>query len=267
MRETLSEIPQKIGDESMIEVVDITSENIQEKGFFCMRSKPKSEGYQSKLTWLLNRFQDGLKLKVLEDNGHPKGFIEYIPIENSWRGVKGSNYLLIHCMWIVGKAKGKGYGSKLLLDCIEDAKLHNKSGVAMVASSQTWLADKDFFIKNGFESVEQAPPCFELIVKKFNDHQVIPKFNHGWEERASKYRDGITILKSDQCPYIHDAVETILEVAAERGINSKVIDIDNSNAAQFAASAYGTFNVIYNGKLLTYHPINKRELHKKLDQA
>lgn len=231
-----------------------------------MRSKPKSEGYRRKLAWLLKRFDEGLRLKIIEHDGHPMGFIEYIPIEHAWRTVKGENYLFIHCLWIVGKGKGNGYGTILLNECINDARRLNKSGVSIMTSSQTWLADKHFFLKNGFESVDHAPPSFELLVKRFDDNP-IPEFNHGWDERAGKYRDGITILKSDQCPYIHDAVITILKVAKERNLKINIIEIESSESAKYAVSAYGVFSVIYNGKLLTYHPVNKRELQKLLDQA
>ncbi|GGG15452.1 N-acetyltransferase [Paenibacillus albidus] len=210
------------------------------------------------------RFQEGLHLKIIEDNGHPKGFIEYIPSEYNWRGICGTNYMVIHCLWIVGKGKGKGYGSSLLNACLNHAKTLNKSGVAMVTSSETWLSDKSFFIKYGFKSVDIAPPCFELIVNSFDNHS-IPHFNHGWEQRAEKYSQGITIIRADQCPYFEEAVNLILEVASEREIPSKVIHIENCKDAQNAPSAYGVFNILLNGELLTYHPINKRELNKLLD--
>lgn len=248
----------------MVHIVDITKENIEAKGFFCMRSKPKSQGYQSKLAWLRERLEEGLKLKILEENGRPKGFIEYIPSESNWRGITGSNYLVIHCLWIVGRGKGNGYGSKLLNLCLDDALAHNKSGVAMVTSADTWLADKAFFIKHGFVSVDQAPPSFELIVKRFNDDPH-PRFNHGWEERSKQYKDGITIIKADQCPYFEEAVNIIIEAANERGIKTNVIQLSDHTEAQNAPSAYGVFNVILNGRLLTYHPLNKREFIKKLD--
>ena len=249
----------------VVEIVDVHPGNIQEKGFFCMRSKPQSDGYRKKLSWLLERFKEGLKLKIIEDNGRPKGFIEYVPIEYGWRGVQGNDYMLIHCLWVVGKGKGKGYGARLLAACIEDAKKQNKSGVAMVTSSQTWLSDKPFFMKHGFESVDFAPPCFELVAIRF-DGKPYPKLNHGWEERAQTYGNGITVLKSDQCPYIEDAVHTIVEVARERGIPSTVIDLDHAEKAQLAPTAYGVFQVIYNGNVLTYHPLTKRELNRLLDR-
>ncbi|MUG65096.1 GNAT family N-acetyltransferase [Paenibacillus campinasensis] len=250
----------------MIEIVEVTADNIQDKGFFCMRSKPKTEGYQRKQEWLLRRFEEGLKLKIIEEDGYPRGFMEYTPIEFAWRGVTGENYLFIHCLWIVGRGKGKGYGKQLLNDCIEDARRSRKSGVSIMTSSQTWLADKSFFTKQGFELVDQTPSGFELLARRFDDSPV-PRLVHGWEERAAGYREGLTILKSDQCPYIQDAVTTIVEVAQERNIPIQVMDMESSGDAQHAVSAYGSFNVIYNGKLLTYHPVTKRELYKLLDQA
>lgn len=249
----------------MIEIVDINRDNLHQKGFFCMRSKPNSPGYQRKLAWLTDRLQEGLHLKIIEDDGYPRGFIEYIPSEHNWRGITGTNYMVIHCLWVVGRGKGKGLGSSLLQACLSHAKELGKSGVAMVTSSETWLTDKAFFMKYGFKSVDTAPPCFELVVNSFDDRPV-PQFNHGWEERAGIYSEGLTIIRADQCPYLEDAVKSILEVAEERGIPSKVIHIENCIEAQNAPSPYGVFNVLLNGEVLTYHPMTKRELNKLLDK-
>ena len=75
--------------------------------------------------------------------------------------------------------------------------------------------------------------------------------------------------RSDQCPYINDAVKRMLETAGEIGIQTQVVELGNCQEAQdLAPSAYGIFNVVYNGKLLTadFHPIGKKELLKRLDK-
>lgn len=36
-----------------------------------------------------------------------RGFIEYLPGEHAWRAVHADGYLFIHCLWVVGKSKGK----------------------------------------------------------------------------------------------------------------------------------------------------------------
>ncbi|MFC4598904.1 GNAT family N-acetyltransferase [Cohnella hongkongensis] len=247
----------------MANIVDVTAVNVEESGFFCMRSKPKSAGYQRKRSWLQQRFAEGLKVKMVEEDGQPKGFIEYMPIEYAWRAVLGDRYMVIHCLWIVGRGKGKGYGSKLLEACIEDAREQDKSGVAMVSSRGTWLANKELFLKYGFQVVDEAPPAFELLVKKFREGPS-PQFPGDWAERAGKYPNGITVLRSDQCPYVDQAVQVIVETARELDVQVKVIELRDCQDARNAPSAFGVFTVMYNGELLTYHPVTKRELLKLL---
>jgi hypothetical protein len=38
-------------------IVTVDATNIAQHGFFCCKSKPKSEGYGRKLTWLEQRFR------------------------------------------------------------------------------------------------------------------------------------------------------------------------------------------------------------------
>ncbi|PAD69740.1 hypothetical protein CHH83_06860 [Bacillus sp. 7586-K] len=87
-----------------------------------MRSKPKNAGYQKKLSWLKERFTEGLSLKIIQEDGKHRGFIEYIPGTHTWRAINAKKYMVIHCFWVVGKSKGKGYGSMLLDECIKEQK-------------------------------------------------------------------------------------------------------------------------------------------------
>lgn len=72
---------------SNLNILEVNESNVERYGFFCMRSKRNSEGYQNKLLWLKSRFREGLKLKLIRDGEFPLGFIEYIPGEYSWRSV------------------------------------------------------------------------------------------------------------------------------------------------------------------------------------
>jgi GNAT superfamily N-acetyltransferase len=241
-----------------VKVVTVEATNMAEQGFFCYKSKPKSEGYRRKLNWLEQRFSEGMRIKILYEGDRSVGFIEYIPGEYAWRAINAEGYMVIHCLWVVGKGKGKGYGSRLLNECVEDARNLGKQGVAMVTSSGVWLADKKILLKNGFESVDQAPPTFELLVKRFDDAP-LPAFPKNWDERLSRYGSGMTIIRSDQCPYIPDAVQGALEFASERGVETRVVEMTSAREVRDSApSAYGVFSVVYNGKLATYHYIDKK---------
>lgn len=250
-----------------IQILTIDAANVAEQGFFCYKSKPKSEGYRRKLNWLEQRFAEGLKIKMLVENGRSVGFIEYIPGEYAWRAVNANDYMVVHCLWVVGRGKGKGYGSRLLDACIADAREKAMQGVAMVTSSRVWLADKKIFLKNDFEVVDQAPPSFDLLIKNFGDAPTIPSFPSDWEERAARYPSGLTIFRSDQCPYIVDAAKIFAKTAAELSIPTQEIELATAREVQeLAPSAYGLFNVVYNGKLLSYHYLTKKQLLKRLHE-
>ena len=72
------------GDDMMndnAKIVPVDATNVAEQGFFCYKSKPKSEGYGRKLDWLEQRFSEGLKIKIVYEGKRSFGFIEYIPGE------------------------------------------------------------------------------------------------------------------------------------------------------------------------------------------
>jgi GNAT superfamily N-acetyltransferase len=251
---------------SDFEIVTVDAANVGEYGFFCYKSKPKSEGYRQKLDWLRPRFSEGLRIQILFEDGRSVGFIEYMPGESTWRAVHAPGYLLVHCLWVVGRAKKKGYGSRLLERCVEDARRMRKHGVAMVTSSRNWLAGSKLLLKNGFEVVDHAPPTFELLVKKLGEFPS-PAFPGDWDERLSRCGPGLTIVRSSQCPYVEAAVQAAVKAADDLGIGARVIELGSGQEARdLAPSAYGTYNVVYDGKLLTYHSVGRRDLLRLLDK-
>ncbi|MBC8186412.1 GNAT family N-acetyltransferase [candidate division KSB1 bacterium] len=253
-----------MNNETNPKIIDVNADNVEGSGFFCYMSKPKSEGYAKKLNWLKDRFVEGMRIKMFELP--ERGFIEYIPDEYAWRAVNAKGYMFIHCLWIVGKSKKKGLAGVLLDECISDAQAAGLNGVAMVTSERVWLMGKKLLVKHGFESVEEQKP-FNLMVKKFNDSPS-PSFCQNWEQKASKYSDGLTVIYSAQCPYIVDATNTVLEFVKERGIKSRVVELKSClDVRDLVPSPYGVFSIVYNGKLLSYHYLLPKDLVKMLDKS
>jgi len=161
-------------------IVDVNESNLDEYDLFCHKSKRRGEGYQNKVKWIKERFKEGLRLRLLlihegKRGYRSRGFIEYVPGEYAWRGIDAKGYMVICCIWVVGRNKRKGYGTKLLLECIKDAK--GMKGVAVVTSNGGWLPKNKLFIRNGFENADELPPDFELYVKRFSDSAPPPRFN------------------------------------------------------------------------------------------
>jgi GNAT superfamily N-acetyltransferase len=242
----------------------IDTSNVDRYGFFCYKSKPKTQGFRQKREWLGNCLAEGVRLKIIYEGERSAGFIEYAPGEYTWRAVHAPGYMVIQCMWVVGSGKGKGYGSRLLEQVIDEAERLGMYGVATVSSLSTWLAKKGFFLQHDFEVVDQAPPSFELLVRRF-DSSVLPTFPKDWEGRLKRIPEGLVIYHSGQCPYHAMFVNSLLNAASGMGIPAQTVELKTSREAQtLAPSAYGVFSVVYNGRLLSYRPMGGKTLREML---
>lgn len=246
------------------ELIPVNADNLDSQGFFCYMSKRKTPGYCQKHEWMAARIAEGLKLHMVhETGGRTVGFIEYVPGEYAWRAVRAPGYLVIHCLWVVGKGKGKGYGARLIQRCLDDARAQGKHGVVMAASDGVWLAKKDIFLKHGFVEIAQAPPSFQLLACRFDDAAPLPTFPTDWEARQARYGAGLTVIRTPQCPYIEDATKTVLEFAAEKGIPAQVVTFQSARELQeYSPSPYGVFGIVLDGRLLAYHYLQRKDFDK-----
>ncbi len=249
------------------EIKTVNAVNVDETGFFCYMSKRKEPGYKQKREWLEERFAEGMKIKIIHEiGGRDTAFIEYIPGEYAWRAVHAPGYMVIHCLWVVGKGKGKGYGRLLIEECIKDARAQKMKGVAMLTSDRTWLAGREIFENNGFIQVDEGPPSFQLMVARFGPgpEAGLPK---DWDARARAFGRGLTVIRTAQCPYIENGARDILSFAKARGIRSQVIELKTAKEVQEQSpSAYGVFGTVLDGKLLAYQYLLEKDFDKLLQE-
>jgi GNAT superfamily N-acetyltransferase len=237
------------------EVVDTNADNIGACSF-CGYKAVKNEGHRRKLDWLKKRYAECLRYKVLRSREFGDiGMIEYAPGSQAWRPVEAEGYLVIHCLMVSSKHKGKGLGALLLDDCLRDAKKSNCRGVAVVASSDSFMAGSDFFIKAGFVSVQSNPP-YELLVKKFKPTAPDPRFIVDRERALKRYKKGLTILAADQCPMVAKCVKDIAEAARALGLKPKVVRVRSAKQSRELPTPYGMFSIIYDGRLIVERPVS-----------
>jgi hypothetical protein len=229
-------------DTEKIEIIDTNAENILEYGV-CGYKNIKRAGYPEKIEWLKDRFPElsTFQVNIAGDQLKQVGTSSFTCI---FAGFKRAH-------------KGKGYGSLLLKECLEDAKKEKMHGVATVTRKGPFMMGKALFVKNGFEVVDTAPPDFELLVKKFNKNAPAPGFRGDRDERLRQYGKGLTIIRADQCLYTVKNVREIIETTKkEYGIKPEIIDLKNCKKAQNSPCPFGTFCMIYNGKIIAHHPIS-----------
>ena len=254
----------------MAKTIDINEANIDEYGLFCKKTKKNLVGYQNKVKWIKKRFKEGLKYKLLivkeVDKETSRGMIEYIPGEYNWRGIQADGWMVIHCLWVVGKHKNKGYGSQLIELALKDAKEAGLYGVVgMTADKGGWLPKKNLYEKLGFEKVDELEPYFRLYAKAFSDVATKPKFYPMSKEKLKKYDSGVTIFYSDQCPYVVDLVDEIKDMPKSDKAN--FIKLERCKQAQEnGIYPYGSYCVICNGERILYQHTLKKQIQATLNK-
>ena len=246
-------------DMDNISIIDTTADNIGKYGI-CSYKDVKQDGFCRKIEWMKARHSEGLQIKTLySETGKTQGMIEYVPGEYCWRPVIAPGYMFIHCIFVGFRKdyKGKGYGTQLLNECIADARKENMHGVAVVSREGTWMAKKEFFLKNGFTVVDTASPDFQLLALRFDKNAPLPKFAGDCDKKLARYGNGLTILRSDQCPPLAKAIKEISETAEKvYDIKPRIVELKTYKDAQDSPCAFGTFCVIYNGKIVAHAPIS-----------
>lgn len=243
-----------------VEIIDLTPRNIQNYGVCGYKDVNKHKELRNKIEWFDKYYEKGLRIKaVISDTDSCQGMIEYIPGKFAHRPVKAEGYLFIHCLFVGFKKefKGKGYASALIDEVIRDAEKSVAKGVAVVTRKGSFMADERIFLKKGFKVVDMAEPDFKLLVYKFNQNTEDPQFNINMTLSLKQYGKGLTILRSPQCPYTEKNVNAIVKSAkAVFNIETRVIDLEDSDAIQNMPCAFGTFCIIYNGTVISFHPIS-----------
>lgn len=246
-----------------IEIIDVNPSNVDEFGFFCAMSKPELLGYRDKLVWLEKRFREGLKIKLIRHGG--RGFIEYVPGKFAWRGIVAPQYMVIHCMWVVGRAKGKGQGKVLLEACIGDARAAKLNGVAAVtARKRVGFVDTDFFVHHGFQVV-QTTGGMDLVALKFSSTAPDPRFIGDWERKGSSFGEGLTVVSSPQCPYTYEGAQQVVAIAQGQGMVARAVKLNSlKELRQSSPSPYASFDMVYNGRVISnlFHCMTANRLRR-----
>ena len=245
--------------------ITINSETIEQEHLCCaMADKKHQLGVSAKRAWLKEQLSEGHVFRKLDERG--KVFIEYAPLEKAWVPIAGDNYLYIYCLWVAGSFKGKGYGAELLNSCLADARKTGKSGVCVVSSKKKkpYLSDKQFFIRNGFKTVDIIGSDYELLALSL-DSGTVPHFTDSAKSQRIE-SNILTIYYSPQCPYIPNCVEQVTAYCQQNSLPLDLIKVDTLEKAKSVPCIFNNWAVFYNGKFETTQLLNEGQLKKLLDQ-
>ncbi len=251
----------------MVDLIRVTADNVDRTGFFCKMSARGKPGYEQKLAWLKDRFAEGLEMRLLGSG--ERGFVEFIPGTYAWRAIKGADaYIVIHCLWVVGRSKGKGFGAVLLDEAESHARSNGFAGVAAVTSGGNWLIGRDILASRGYRSVASSPPAFDLMVNQFDAAAPEPEFCGEWDTKLAAHPKGLVVYRSAQCPYLDDAVHHASDAAQETGLS--LTEVPMACVADIrtrSPTPYGVYALALNGRFIAHHYLLKKDILARIASA
>ncbi|MCK0178408.1 N-acetyltransferase [Flavobacteriaceae bacterium S0862] len=250
-----------------MKIIEVTPNNVEQETLFCIKNI-KKPGFESKRKWFEKRYKEGLQLKILKDTSNKMlGFIEFISANQAWRPVNVEKFMFIHCLVVYSKKdRDKGYGSMLINEAEKEAKKQQMSGLCVMTSDGSCMANKTIFEKYGFKEVDKRGR-FELLSRTWDKNADTPKL-FDWTKQQKKYK-GWHLVYADQCPWHDKSAFDLLNTAMDYGIDLKITKINTAKEAKNAPSGYGVFNLLHDGKLLEDHYISatrfKNILNRKVE--
>ena len=249
----------------MSEFIKITEDNIEKEHLCCIiREKKPHPGMKKKRAWLLNRLKDGHVFLKLNEKATV--FIEYEPIETAWVPISGRRYLYIHCLWVLGEYKGKGYGTELMKYAIADAKAQGKAGLCMLGAKKqkAWFSDQSFAEKFGFAEIDSTPDGYKLFALSFDknaEKSALPSFTPG--ARLGKIANKEpTIFYTPQCPYTYQAIENAKKACEKLHLPLIINEVKTSEEAKELPCAFNNFALFFNGIFQTPNLPDEKTLLK-----
>ena len=240
--------------------IDLTRENLAQQHLCCIiRSKTQHPGVEAKRRWLAERLEEGHVFRKLDAKATV--FIEFAPLETAWVPILGENYLYIYCLWVLGEAKGQGYGRSLMESCLSDAKRQGKSGICMLGSEKqkAWLSDQNFAKRYGFETVESTDNGYELLALSLDG--IMPHFAPN--ARTMRIEEqGISIYYDDQCPYAVQQIPQLQQYAEEQEIPLHLHHVTTREQAKTMPCVFNNWAVFVNGKFETVNILDVRTIHR-----
>lgn len=243
-------------------IISVNKDNMNNEHICCAITDKKGENcVSSKKAWLKERFDEGLIFKKLDVRG--KVFIEYLPAENAWCPILAPNYMHINCFWVSGQYKGQGYGRELLENCIIDAQQKGMNGITVISSKKKmpFLSDPIYLKKKGFIVADTAKPFFELLFLPIKSSAPIPKFKDSTKEGMIDDK-GMVLYYSNQCPHTEKYAPLIQVVAANMGMNIKLIKYESKEQAQNAPSPFTTYSLFVDGLFVTNEILSESRFRK-----
>jgi len=155
-----------------IKVIDITTNSRYEKYLYTCISPFPFRKYRKRHEYLTAAIPRGFRKKVSILNEEVVGQIEYAPTEASGYPIIGDDIIVMNCIWVLRRAKGRRLGKQLLTDMMKSEK--KAAGFATIALENHWSGwlRKGHMEYLGFKSIDSVSVTHETkhVGQRFKIH-------------------------------------------------------------------------------------------------
>jgi GNAT superfamily N-acetyltransferase len=131
---------------------------------------------RSRLAWLRRAHSRGVRVEVALLNGEHAGFAYATPIELAPWGPLGRDLMVVPCVWVLPRFKGRGLGRALMQAAETEARRQGFKGVAVIAFHHDfWFMPAQAFEKMGYE-VAAGRGKAAILWKRFDPSAEEPAF-------------------------------------------------------------------------------------------
>jgi len=218
-----------------LEIVDLKPDNIS-KALCCEHNEGHwVGGVEERRKFLLWALAEGkIRGKIAVEGGERAGWIDYYPRPNGW--------VIIGCIVVDEKHKGRGVGRALVNACLEDCK--GSKGV-MVGATIWDHMPKEFFKKFGFTDIDEKSPV-SIMAVKFGEEAPETKKEDEGKKYAPKLEPGrlvIDMFDIGECPTSYVTRELVKEAAKDFGDKIIIREYDRKDKA--VAEKFGGLRGIF----------------------
>lgn len=240
----------------MIQIREVSSGNVAD--FYAPCIPPEGEflraGRESG-TWFIEKMGRGSGGFVAYEDGKPVGRVEFHPLEETFAAISDDDLYFMPCIFVLPEAQKKGCG-RVLMEKVFEATADRK-GVVTVAV-EGWMP-KEFFLKLGFEIVQQMGPSYLLLKKNQGDAQCawVPL---GFSARDEPDEVNVEAVMSYQCPFMIVNYRKLMARAAE--LSDKVEVTEYVLSDRESLHKYGQMNLYIDGHAPFVGPGSEEDLER-----
>ena len=261
-------------------IEDLLMDNIKDQISVCVPNKYLSDkmfrkGIEEKKKWLEKMLKSyGPCSKIAYLNDEPIGMIQFYPEKAiPYKMGARDQVIEISCIFIGDKSlQGKGIGSKLLNDLIEDLKkplpyFNNKPCKFIVThafNAESGIPQHIFYLKRGFKQIPELSEI-DLYYPITGEYEFPKTKPREYKPLPEDYGSAI-IFYSPKCPFSIKFAEQIKELIREvtKEIPIKIINTWNHPEEVIKRN---THNPIVNGKEIKTFFMDKENFKKEVREA